>query len=89
MPIENHFLYAGDQKVSETLAYNALNYDGGSNKAYIVNHTHRIESSDTLITNEGLTNNLFIGVPTGDSGRSTVWPNGSNNNNATTDNQNT
>ena len=89
MPIEDHFLYAGNQAVSKTTAYNALGYEGGSNKAYIVNHTHRIESSDTQITDAGLTNNLFIGVPTGDHGRSTVWPNGSNNNNATTDNQDT
>ena len=72
MPIENHFLYAGDQKVSETLAYNALNYDGGSNKAYIVDHTHVINEKDTQITDTGLTNKLFIGVPTGDHGRATV-----------------
>ena len=91
MPIEDHFLYAGNQAVSEateTTPYNALGYKGGSNKAYLVKHTHGITESSQLTTNDGLTNDLFIGVPTGDHGRSTVWPNGSNNNNATTDNQN-
>lgn len=72
MPIEDHFLYAGNQKVSETLAYNALGYEGGSNEAYIVDHTHGIESSGTQITDAGLTNKLFIGVPTGDHSRATV-----------------
>ena len=72
MPIEDHFLYAGNQAVSKTTAYNALGYEGGSNKAYIVDHTHRIENSGTLKTTEGLTNKLFIGVPTGDYGRATV-----------------
>ena len=31
---------------------------------------------------------MFIGVPTGDSGRSTVWPNDSDNNNASDDEHN-
>ena len=78
MPIEDHFLYAGNQAVpeatetTETPPYNALGYDGGSNEAYIVDHTHGINDSNTLTTNEGLTNNLFIGVPTGDHSRATV-----------------
>lgn len=76
MPIEDHFLYAGNQAVpeatSETAAYNALGCEGGSNEAYIVDHTHGINDSNTLTTNEGLTNKLFIGVPTGDHGRATV-----------------
>ena len=92
MPIEDRFLYAGNQAVqettSETTAYNALGHKGGSNKAYLVKHTHGITGASQLTTGNGLTNDLFIGVPTGDSGRSTVWPNGSNNNNATTENQN-
>ena len=95
MPIENHFLYAGNQAIpeatetTETAAYNALGHKGGSNKAYLVKHTHGITGAGQLTTGNGLTNDLFIGVPTGDSGRSTVWPNGSNNNNATTNNQDT
>lgn len=72
VPIEDHFLYAGNQAVSKTTAYNALGHEGGSNEAYIVEHTHGINDSNTLTTNEGLTNNLFIGVPTGDHGRATV-----------------
>ena len=72
MPIEDHFLYAGNQAVSETTAYNALGHEGGSNEAYIVDHTHGIENSGTLTTKDGLTNSLFIGVPTGDYGRATV-----------------
>ena len=78
MPIEDHFLYAGNQAIpeatetTETTAYNALNYDGGSNKAYIVDHTHVINEKDTQITDAGLTNDLFIGVPTGDHDRATV-----------------
>lgn len=91
MPIEDRFLYAGNQAVqettSETTAYNELGHKGGSNKAYLVKHTHGITMASQLTTGNGLTNDLFIGVPTGDSGRSTVWPNGSDNNNATKENQ--
>ena len=78
MPIEDHFLYAGNQAIpeatetTETTAYNALGYDGGSNEAYIVDHTHVINEKDTQITDAGLTNDLFIGVPTGDHDRATV-----------------
>ncbi len=86
MPIEDHFLYAGNQAVSVTTAYNALGCEGGSNKAYIVDHTHTITEANQLTTGDGLTNDLFIGVPTGDHGRATVWPNGSDNNNATKEN---
>lgn len=89
MPIEDHFLYAGNQAVSEateTTAYNALGCEGGSNEAYLVKHTHGITAASQLTTTNGLTNNLFIGVPTGDHGRATVWPN-SIDNNATKENQ--
>lgn len=72
MPIEDRFLYAGKHAVSETTAYNALGHEGGSNEAYIVDHTHGINDSNTLKTTAGLTNNLFIGIPTGDYGRDTV-----------------
>ena len=82
MPIEDRFLYAGKQAVSEatetteeateTPPYNALGYKGGSNEAYIVDHTHIINEKDTQITDAGLTNKLFIGVPTGDHSRATV-----------------
>ena len=78
MPIEDHFLYAGNQAVSEatetteTTAYNALGCEGGSNEAYLVKHTHKITGASQLTTSAGLTNNLFIGVPTGDYGRATV-----------------
>ena len=90
-PIEDHFLYAGNQAVpeaTETAAYNALNYDGGSNEAYIVDHTHVINGSGTQITDARLTNKLFIGVPTGDHGRATVWPNKDGGNNASDDEHN-
>ena len=100
MPIEDHFLYAGNQAVpeatetiettetTETTPYNALGHEGGSNEAYLVKHTHGITATSQLTTGKGLTNDLFIGVPTGDHSRSTVWPNGSDNNNATEENQN-
>ena len=40
MPIEDHFLYASNQAVSKTTAYNALGHEGGSNAAQVVQHTH-------------------------------------------------
>ena len=40
-PIQNYFLYTGDQSLNANSAsYNAINATGGSNRAYLINHNH-------------------------------------------------
>lgn len=40
-PIEDHFLYAGNQELAkDSKVYNAINTEGGSNAAQVVQHTH-------------------------------------------------
>ena len=61
MPIEDRFLYAGNQavpeatEITETTPYNALGCKGGSNTAQVVQHTHTASG-----TYEGYPNTISL-----------------------------